>query len=87
MQREQHQAHADEDAAQIPCPGAGAAAESDHASHQQDGSDHRDIERQQLNDQGRADIGAQHHRERGNQVQGPAGDERAHHQAGGSAAL
>jgi hypothetical protein len=45
------------------------------------------VERQHLSDQRGADIGAQHDRERGHEVDQPAGGERCDHQAGGRAAL
>jgi hypothetical protein len=45
------------------------------------------VERQHLGDQGGADVGAEHHRERGRRLDQAAPGERGHHEGGGGAAL
>jgi hypothetical protein len=46
-----------------------------------------DVERQDLHDQGRAEIGAEHDRERRHQIDQPAGGKTRRHQPGRGAAL
>ena len=87
VQRQQHECDADEHPAQVARAGSAAALEGDHAGHQEHGRHHRDIERQHLHDQRGADIGTEHRRERGDQLETPADDEGAHHQTGRGAAL
>ena len=46
-----------------------------------------DVERQELHDQSRANIGTQHHCERGHQIDKTAGGKTRRHQPGRGAAL
>ena len=59
VQRQQHQPQADGDAAEVLDPAARAAAERDHADDEQRRRGGGDVERQQLHDQRRADVGAE----------------------------
>ncbi len=72
MQRQQHQAEADKDAADVLDARARPAAEGDEADDEQHGRDGGDVERQHLHDQRGADIGAEHDRERGHQADEPS---------------
>ena len=67
MQREQHQAEPDRHPAEVLDPRARAAAEGDEADDEQHRRAAGDVERQQLHDQRRADIGAEHDRKRRNE--------------------
>src|SRR5690606_28012855 len=64
VQRKQHQPQTDGGPAEIPYPGAVAPFEGEDTTDQQNGRDGRGIERQQLNDERRAYVGAQHDRQR-----------------------
>ncbi len=68
MERQQHQAEADRHPAEILDARSRPAAERHQAEHEQDRRDGRDVERQHLDDQRGADIGAQHDRHRGDQA-------------------
>jgi hypothetical protein len=68
MQRQQHQAEANQDAADVLDARAGPAAERDQAENEQHGRDGGDIERQDLHDQRGADIGAEHDGKRRHQA-------------------
>ena len=57
MQRQQHQAESDRNAADILDARAGTAAERHQSDNKQNRSDGSDIERQNLHDQRGADIG------------------------------
>jgi hypothetical protein len=63
------------------------AAEHQHPDQYQCRRQLGDIERQQLHDEGRADIRAQHRRQGRDQLDDPAGGEPCHHQSGRRAAL
>ena len=67
VQRQQHQAEADQDAADVLDPRARAGAEGDEAEDEQNRRDRGDVERQHLDDQRGADIGAEHDGERRHQ--------------------
>ena len=86
VQRHQHQAETDQDTAEIPRPGGGAA-EHQQADQDQGRRDLGDIEGQDLDDEGRADIGAQHDGERRHELDQTAGGEAGDHEARGRAAL
>ena len=75
VQRQQHQTDADHDPAQVAGPRSTAALECDHTRQQQQWSHGGDIERQDLNHQRGADIGAEHDGKRGREFQGAAGNE------------
>jgi hypothetical protein len=75
MQREQHQAEADRDPAEVLDPGAWPAAECDEADNEQHRRHRCDIERQHLHDQRGADIGAEHDRKRRHQADDLLGGE------------
>jgi hypothetical protein len=87
MQRQQHQAEADRDAADVLDARARAAAEGDEADDEQHRRHRGDVERQDLDDQRGPDIGAEHDRERRNQADQAFGGERTRDQRGGGAAL
>ena len=87
VQREQRQAEADGDAAERPGQAAAADAEGHEADDEQHRRDRRDVEGQQLHDQRRADIGAEHDGERRHQADQAVGGERCGHQPGRGAAL
>ena len=59
-ERDQDQPEADPDPPEIPGAGDAAAAEHDHPDQDEERRHPRDVERQNLHDQGRADIGAEH---------------------------
>jgi hypothetical protein len=87
VQRQQHQPDSDQGASQIARPRSAAALECDDTRQQQDGRHDGDIERQDLDDQRRPYVGAQHDGESGNEIQGAGGHERGSHQSGCGAAL
>ena len=87
MQRQQHQAEPDRDPADILDPRARAAAERNETDDEQDGRGRGDVERQHLNDQRGADIGAEHDRERRHQADQPFGGKGTRDQGGRGAAL
>ena len=87
MQRQQHQAEADRDAADVLDARARAAAEGDEADDEQDRGHGGDVERQDLDDQRRADIGAEHDRQRRHQADQAFGGEGTGDQGGRGAAL
>ena len=86
VQCRQHQAEADQHAAEVARPGAGAAEHQD-PDQDQHGRDVGDVEGEDLDDQRGADIGAQHDRERRHEIDQPAGGEAGDHQPGRRAAL
>ena len=65
----------------------GAAAESDEAEDEENRRHRGDVERQHLNDQRGADIGAEHDRERRHEADQAFGGERTRDQRGRGAAL
>ena len=75
VQRQQHQAEADGDAAEVLDARARAAAEGDEAEDEQNRRGGSDVERQHLDDQRGADIGAEHDRERRDQADEAFGGE------------
>jgi hypothetical protein len=75
LQGEKHQSEPDRDAAEIPRPASKAAAEQDDADQHKERCDTADVEREQLHDQRRADIGSEHDRQCGDQTDQPAGRE------------
>ena len=87
VQRQQHQAETDQDAADILDPRARPGAEGDEAEDEEDGRDRGDVEGQHLNDERGADIGAEHDGERRHQTDQAFGRERTRDQCGGGAAL
>ena len=87
MQRQQHQAEPDRDAADVLDARARPAAEGDQADDEQHRRDGGDIERQDLHDQRGADIGAEHDRKRRHQADQAFRRERARDQRGRGAAL
>ena len=87
MQRQQHQAEPDKDAADVLDARARPAAEGDQADDEQYGRDGGDVERQDLHDQRGADIGAEHDGERGDEADEPLRRKRARDQRRRGAAL
>jgi hypothetical protein len=87
VQREEGEAEADRDAAEILDAGASPAAERQESDDEQDRRRGRHIEGENLNDQRRADVGAEHDGERGHQRDHAFRREGGGHQAGGGAAL
>ena len=87
MEGEKHQAEADGAAAEVVDARRPPAAESDEASGDKQGEDQSDVEGEHLNDQRRADIGAEHHRQCRHQVDQPGGGQRRCHQGGRGARL
>ena len=87
MQRQQHQAEPDKDAADVLDARARPAAEGDQADDEQHGRHGGDVERQDLHDQRGADIGAEHDGERGHQADEPLRGERTGDQRRRGAAL
>ena len=87
MQRQQHQAKPDRNPAEVANPGARAVLEDDDADPEQNRGEHGNIEAENLNNQGRADIGAQHDRQCGNQPDQPVAEKGRGHQGGGGTAL
>ena len=65
----------------------GPLRKATQAEHEQNGRDRGDVERQHLNDQRGADIGAEHDRERRHQADQSFGRERTRDQRGRGAAL
>ena len=68
VQRHEHEAEADRDAPEVARAGRAAPAEHQDAGQHQDRRRLGDVEGQQLHDQRGADIGAEHGRERGDQI-------------------
>lgn len=87
VQRREHQAEADEHAAEIVRPARRLAPEHQDAHQDERRRDGADVERQHLDDQRGADVGAEHHRQRRHQRDQAVGAEAGHHQAGRRAAL
>ena len=87
MQRQQGETEADEKSAEVVRLRIRAPAEHQHAHEDENGRGRRDIEGQQLNDQGRADICPQHHGQRRHEIDEAAGGEAGDHQARRRAAL
>ena len=87
VQRQQHQAETNRDAADVLDARARTAAERDQAENEEDRRGGGDVERQDLNDQGGSDIGAEHDRERRNQTDQPFRREGTRDQGGRGAAL
>ena len=85
-ERGQDQAQPDEHAPEV-VPRAVRLAEQQDAYEDERRREGADVERQDLDDERRADIRAQHHGERGRKVDQPDGAEAGHHQGGGGAAL
>ena len=87
MQRQQHQAEPDRDAADVLDARARAAAEGDQADDKENRRDGGDIEGQDLHDQRGPDIGAEHDGQRRNQADQAFGREGTGNQGGRGAAL
>ncbi len=87
LQREQHQPEPDKDPAEIAGARLQALAEQDDADQHEERRDPPHVERHDLHDQGRAEIGAEHDRERRHQIHQPAGGKARRHQPGRGAAL
>jgi hypothetical protein len=87
LTRDQDQTEPDPDPAEVARAGDPAAPKHEHAEQDEQKRDPRNIERQHLDDQRSADIGTQHDRQRGNEVDETAGGERRGHQPGCRAAL
>ena len=86
VQGHQHQADADRRSAEV-ARRRRRATEQDDADQDQRRRDLGDVEGQRLDDQRRADVGAEHHRQRRRQIDEAAGGEAGDHQAGRGAAL
>ena len=86
-ERNQDQPKADPDAPEIVGAGDAAAAEHHHPDQDEERRHPRDVERQHLHDQGRADIGAEHRGEPGYEIDQSAGGEAGNHQPRRGAAL
>ena len=80
MQRKQHQPDPDRYAAKILKASPLAAPEREDADGDQHRKDNGHVERQDLDDQRRADIGAEHDGERGNELQRTGAGEGHRHQ-------
>ena len=65
-QRDEHEPEPDGDAADVAAPGA-SRPEHRHPRQQEQRRQPRHVERQGLHDQRRADVGPEHHRERGDE--------------------
>ena len=87
VQRQQHQAEADQHAADILDPRARPGAESDEAEDEENGRDRGDVEREHLNNERGADIGAQHDGKCRHEADQTFRRERARDQRSRSAAL
>jgi hypothetical protein len=87
LQREEHQPETDRHPADVTRARSKAAAEQDDADQHEQRRDPADVEGQQLHDQGRADIGAQHDRQGRNQIDHAAGSKARRHQPGCGTAL
>lgn len=87
VQRQQHQPDPDRDAAEIARPGLATALECDDADQKQQRCHGRDIERERLNDQRRADVRPEHDGERRSKIDRAPCDEGGSHQPGRRAAL
>jgi hypothetical protein len=87
LKRDQHQTEPDPDPAEVARAGNPAAPKHEHADQDEQKRNPGHIERQYLDDQGGADIGAQHHGKGRHQVDKPAGRECRNHQTCGRAAL
>jgi hypothetical protein len=87
MQRHQHQAEPDCYPPKIAGARDLAPAEHQHAEQDQRRRGRREIKREELNDQRRADIGPEHHGEGRHQVHQAAGGETRDHQPRGGAIL
>jgi len=87
MERQQHQAQADRDAPEILEAGARPAAEGNQTQNKKDRRNGCYIEREHLNNQRGADIGAQHDRKRRHRTDETVGSEGTRHKGSRSAAL
>ena len=87
LQRDEHQPEADRRSPQIARPRHEAAAKQNDPDEDEKKRDLRDVERQQLDNQGRADIRPEHNGERWNQINEPACRKARHHQPRSGAAL
>jgi hypothetical protein len=87
VQRQQHEAEADRDAAEVARAGARGVAEGGHAGQHQHRRQPAEVEGQDLHDQRRAHIRAQHRGQRMGQPDRACRREARHHQRGRRAAL
>ncbi|MEH2607221.1 hypothetical protein V1277_006598 [Bradyrhizobium sp. AZCC 1588] len=87
VQRQQHQAEADKDAADVLDARARPGAKGDQANDEQHRRDGGDVERQDLHDQRGADIGTEHDGERRHQADEPVRRKRTRDQRRRGAAL
>jgi hypothetical protein len=87
VEREDHQAEADEDAAEVVQHGAAVAAEEQDAEEDQGRREQRDVEGQDGDDERGADIGAEHDGHGGDEADKAAGGKVGGHEACGGARL
>jgi hypothetical protein len=86
-QRHEHEANPNDDAPDILAAAAGGPAEGQDSRQHQRRADERHVEGEQLRQERRADVGAQHHGQRGGQRNDAGGGERGSQQSGGGTAL
>jgi hypothetical protein len=86
-ERQDHQREADHDASRLLHRRRGRQHEKGDPGNEQNGNEGRKIEGQRLHDERRANVGAEHHRERGAEREKPALHERDHDKGRGRRAL
>ena len=87
MQGQKHETEANRDAAKIAIAGLNAEVESQQACDEKNGRNRSNVERKNLNDQCRPDIGPEHDCQSRHQIDEPARCEGRHEQASRGAAL
>jgi hypothetical protein len=86
-QGQEHEPKADRHAAEVAGAARVALAKHHHADEEQKRRGLGDLEREKLNDERGADIGAEHHRQGRDEIDEAAGRKSRHHEAGRRAAL